>query len=101
LANDPARTKKELEEQLLLSNSLAEIQEGKQQEKQKKEMKHEEVHKAKALEAKWDPSGRCVLVGVGVCVCGRSSSVCMYTCTHSPSLPLPPSPHPQLPILMF
>jgi hypothetical protein len=52
LANDPARTKK-LEEQLLLSNSLAEIQEGKQQEKQRKEMKHEEVGvwSYKALEA--------------------------------------------------
>jgi hypothetical protein len=88
LANDPARTKKELEEQLLLSNSLAEIQEGKQQEKQKKEMKHEEVHKAKALEAKWDPSGRCVLVGVGVCVC--VVDLVQYVCTHA--LILPPSP---------
>jgi hypothetical protein len=57
MANDPARIT-ELEEQLLLSNSLAEIQGGKQQEKQGKEVKHEEVHKAKALEEKWGPFRR-------------------------------------------
>ena len=56
LANDPERINK-LKQQLQLSNSMAEIQEGKQQEKERKELKHEELHKVKAREAKWDPSG--------------------------------------------
>jgi hypothetical protein len=49
--------------------SLAEIQEGKQQEKQRKEMEHEEVHKGKALEVKvkWGPPGRCVRLTRGGC----------------------------------
>jgi hypothetical protein len=90
LANDPARIKK-LEEQLMLSNSLAEIQEGKQQEKQRKEMKHEEVHKAKALEAKWDPSGRCW------CWCVCVVDLVQSVCTHALIPPPSPSPPPPLP----